>query len=132
MSPQAEDWTNITDASERRKAQNRVAQRNYRNRQELRIELAQAILLDLPQVRSGIGTKGRRWLPASQFESQEIVEDLAALDPPRAAAVSEHDGQRNDIADLGAYHLLQTAPESDSNGIVLDPGLSVLDTSANN
>ncbi|KAM5350429.1 hypothetical protein ACJ41O_006934 [Fusarium nematophilum] len=89
MSPPDDDWSNITDVNERRKAQNRVAQRNYRTRQKLRIELAEAILYDLPHVRSAVGPKGRRWLTASQPDGQ----DTAPPDPmdPACAALMRND-----------------------------------------
>ncbi|KAH7051096.1 hypothetical protein B0J12DRAFT_740040 [Macrophomina phaseolina] len=56
MSPR-EDWSHIEDNNERRKAQNRVAQRNYRSRQRRRLELAETILLDMSQVAAGVDPK---------------------------------------------------------------------------
>ncbi|KAK2731535.1 ankyrin repeat protein [Colletotrichum kahawae] len=54
-----DDWSHITDINERRKAQNRIAQRNYRSRQRMRIELAEAILFDLPHLKSAAAQQ--RW-----------------------------------------------------------------------
>ncbi|KAK1590724.1 ankyrin repeat-containing domain protein [Colletotrichum navitas] len=59
MAIQDDEWSHITDISERRKAQNRIAQRNYRSRQRMRIELAEAILLDLPHLKSA--ATQQRW-----------------------------------------------------------------------
>nr|ACZ66248.1 APS2 [Fusarium incarnatum] len=107
MSPPAEDWSTITDANERRKAQNRVAQRNYRSRQKLRVEIAESILYDLPpQIRSAVSSKGRRWLTTLQSESQELRELSAALNSQQTPGVREHDEQGNDITQSGAYPML--------------------------
>ncbi|KAF5492838.1 Apicidin F cluster transcription factor apf2 [Colletotrichum fructicola] len=59
MTSRDDDWSHITDINERRKAQNRIAQRNYRSRQRMRIELAEAILFDLPHLKSAAAQQ--RW-----------------------------------------------------------------------
>lgn len=59
-----DDWSHITDVNERRKAQNRIAQRNYRSRQRMRIELAEAILFDLPHLKSAAAAQ-QRWSETS-------------------------------------------------------------------
>ncbi|KAF0317962.1 ankyrin repeat protein [Colletotrichum asianum] len=59
MTSRDDDWSHITDINERRKAQNRIAQRNYRSRQRMRIELAEAILFDLPHLKSAAAQ--HRW-----------------------------------------------------------------------
>ncbi|KAF6814066.1 ankyrin repeat protein [Colletotrichum sojae] len=59
-----DDWSHITDINERRKAQNRIAQRNYRSRQRMRIELAEAILFDLPHLKSAAAAQ-QRWSETS-------------------------------------------------------------------
>ncbi|KAL0935877.1 ankyrin repeat protein [Colletotrichum truncatum] len=59
MATRDDDWSHITDINERRKAQNRIAQRNYRSRQRMRIELAEAILFDLPHLKSAAAQQ--RW-----------------------------------------------------------------------
>ncbi|KAH7173140.1 ankyrin repeat-containing domain protein [Fusarium flagelliforme] len=130
MSPPAEDWSTITDANERRKAQNRVAQRNYRSRQKLRVEIAESILYDLPpQIRSAVTSKGRRWLTALQSESQELRELSAALNSQQAPGVREHDEQGNDITQSGAYPMLAdtaadiAADSGDGDVVDLDLGM---------
>ncbi|KAG8664406.1 Transcription factor fpaps2 [Fusarium poae] len=121
MSPPAEDWSTITDANERRKAQNRVAQRNYRSRQKLRVEIAESILYDLPpHIRSAVGSKGRRWLTALQSESQELRELSAASNPQQAPGVSEHDEQGNDITQLSTYPMLAGTAADSGDGDIAD------------
>ncbi|KAJ4109653.1 hypothetical protein NW768_012089 [Fusarium equiseti] len=126
MSPPAEDWSTITDANERRKAQNRVAQRNYRSRKKLRVEIEESILYDLPaHIRSAVTSKGRRWLTALQSENQELRELSVALNSQQAPEAREH----NDIAQAGDYPMLadttadNTANSGDSDVADLDLGM---------
>ncbi|KAF4976723.1 hypothetical protein FZEAL_6638 [Fusarium zealandicum] len=103
MCPPNNDWTNITDVNERRKAQNRVAQRNYRSRQKLRVELAEAILYDLPQVRSAVRPKGRRWLTGRHADSQEKADGptgSACVGPAGISNDKEYSRQRTDPLSL--------------------------------
>ncbi|KAI1934294.1 hypothetical protein LOZ66_006003 [Ophidiomyces ophidiicola] len=76
MAPSTADWTNIRDMSERRKAQNRVAQKNYRTRQKQRMELAEAILMEMPHLRPAATIiaqkKGRRPIAHSLDDRREI------------------------------------------------------------
>ncbi|GKU05949.1 hypothetical protein FLAG1_08954 [Fusarium langsethiae] len=125
MSPPAEDWSTITDANERRKAQNRVAQRNYRSRQKLRVEIAESILYDLPpHIRSAVGSKGRRWLTALQSESQELRELSAALTSQQAPGVSDRDEQGNEITQLSAYPMLADTAADSGDGDIADLDLA--------
>ncbi|TRX96041.1 hypothetical protein FHL15_003183 [Xylaria flabelliformis] len=48
------DGSHITDVAERRKIQNRIAQRNWRTRQKKRIRLANAVLEEMPHLNSFI------------------------------------------------------------------------------
>ncbi|KAF4333516.1 ankyrin repeat [Fusarium beomiforme] len=113
MSPPNENWSAITDANERRKAQNRVAQRNYRSRQKLRVELADAILYDLPHWRSAVGLKGRRWLTAPQPEGQESEQDLPALSQSRTPEIGQHSEQGNSMKDPGAFPMTADSGNGD-------------------
>ncbi|PVH95119.1 ankyrin [Periconia macrospinosa] len=54
--PVRREWSHILDNNERRKAQNRAAQRNYRNRQRRRLEAAETIL-DMTQISPAAGQR---------------------------------------------------------------------------
>ncbi|KAK3358790.1 hypothetical protein B0T25DRAFT_587934 [Lasiosphaeria hispida] len=60
MSPPNHNWSEIMDINERRKAQNRKAQKNYRTRQKLRTQLVEAVLLDMPRFCTAAALTGRR------------------------------------------------------------------------
>ncbi|KAI1146565.1 ankyrin repeat-containing domain protein [Nemania diffusa] len=51
MATSPEEMVSSLDTNERRKAQNRAAQKKYRTRQKIRLELARAILLDRQHLR---------------------------------------------------------------------------------
>ncbi|QGI59802.1 hypothetical protein CEK26_001930 [Fusarium fujikuroi] len=79
------------DANERRKAQNRVAQRNYRSRQKLRVELAEAILYDMPSWRTAVGLKRKRWLETPQsVEDHDTNPDSATPKPSLSSQVIQY------------------------------------------
>ncbi|GAP87068.1 putative ankyrin repeat protein [Rosellinia necatrix] len=61
MTTSPEEMGSLVDTNERRKAQNRAAQKKYRTRQKIRLELARAILLDRQHLR--LQDSGERILP---------------------------------------------------------------------
>ncbi|KAK0725126.1 ankyrin repeat-containing domain protein [Lasiosphaeris hirsuta] len=115
MSPQNHNWSEITDINERRKAQNRKAQKNYRTRQKLRTQLVEAVLLDMPRFCTAAALTGRRqkqswpalggiegWsdrLPTTALldgvaEGSEAVRGALPISP-RMAVMGSHDADKN-------------------------------------
>ncbi|KAH8748466.1 ankyrin repeat-containing domain protein [Diaporthe sp. PMI_573] len=100
------NFTDITDVSERRKVQNRVAQKTYRARQKMRIKLAKAVLLEMPHLNHVVEALGQGGSSGQQ--------DLAALDLGEAAATTSPEER---LAGLLPARAVERRPASSSSGM---------------
>ncbi|KAE8849394.1 hypothetical protein PTNB73_04856 [Pyrenophora teres f. teres] len=106
----------MADVNERRKAQNRAAQKKYRTRQKLRIELARAILCDKPPQQTDTATDRRDWISsvsdcddgyhtvASRHHTTTNNNNNNTTSPNRQRSSSPIDT----LQSLAVRHLLQT------------------------
>ncbi|KAK8100662.1 protein phosphatase 1 regulatory inhibitor subunit 16B [Apiospora kogelbergensis] len=113
-----EDWTKLPDASERRKIQNRLAQRAYRRNMRDRTKEVEKLKRQLQQLQEG---QGRSGTPPSEAESSVS----GASSPCRSdTAHSNHSDARTPpmitASDwMGNYLWSQTAEAQQANGLGL-------------
>ncbi|KAH6952227.1 ankyrin repeat-containing domain protein [Fusarium avenaceum] len=151
MPPSRIDWSEITDINQRRKLQNRQAQKNYRTRQKLRMQLAEAVLHDMPSldvIFSGIKSRGKNHFTGTDAQVRDGDNTVHSSASARAPITGpgRHPSAATHLDQLvfanGARHLLEgdeselegeehERQESSERGVFLEAGTGTLTPNEN-